>query len=435
MVNTARSTILKKPAHFSQHIRSRKHLSQQTCRKCQLNGKESHLAQQFQFGDTERESIRESWDALMRWSRVFKTRKVYHENALNRAQKVAVLGGGSFGTAIATVLARNKLSMEVVIAMRDEKLCQDINQRHINTKYFSEFCLPPNITAVVDASLALQDCQYIFHAVPVQHSRKFLGSVSQHIPPDLPIISVSKGLEVTTGQMMSQLIPSALGRRYHPTAFISGPSFAYEVMQQRPTAVVCASTDSSLALETQQLLASNSLRVNTSSDVIGVEICGALKNVLAIAAGIVDGLDLGRNALAALVSQGCTEIRWLAEKMGAHSSTISGLSGMGDIMLTCYGDLSRNRKVGLGLGRGLSVAEIMSQSTQIAEGVATAGTVVSLARQYRVQLPVLTAVAQILEGELSPERAVSEIMNLPQMVDTPLTEQIAESHFNEILCS
>jgi glycerol-3-phosphate dehydrogenase (NAD+) len=186
-------------------------------------------------------------------------------------------------------------------------------------------------------------------------------------------------------------------------------------MQGRPTAVVAASSDPALAREVGALFASPALRVNTSSDVLGVEICGALKNVLAIAAGIVQGLELGNNALAALVAQGCAEIRWLAERMGAQPSTVSGLSGLGDIMLTCYGDLSRNRAVGLRLGRGEALADILASSSQVAEGVATAGTVAALARRYRVSLPVLTAVAQVLAGNLDAAEAVAEIMRLPQI--------------------
>jgi len=237
------------------------------------------------------------------------------------------------------------------------------------------------------------------------------------LPPDVPVISVSKGLEVSTGQMMSEIIPSALQRK-QPAVFLSGPSFAREVMDLRPTVVVAASKDAKLARQVQQLLAGPYLRVNTSTDVTGVEICGALKNVLAIAAGIVQGLDLGNNAMAALLSQGCAEIRWLAEKMGAKPATVSGLSGLGDIMLTCYGALSRNRAVGIRLGQGEALQDILESSSQVAEGVSTAAAVVGLGRRYRVALPVLTAVAQVLDGNLSPKEAVDAVMNLPQMEES-----------------
>jgi glycerol-3-phosphate dehydrogenase (NAD+) len=179
--------------------------------------------------------------------------------------------------------------------------------------------------------------------------------------------------------------------------------------------VCCCSQDGRLAAKVQQLMACDYVRINTTDDVVGVEICGALKNVLAIAAGIVDGMGLGHNAMAALVVQGCAEIRWLAERMGAKPTTISGLSGLGDIMLTCYVDLSRNRSVGRRLGKGESLEDILASSSQVAEGVATAGVVVTLARQYKVQLPVLTAVAQVLGNELGPAEAVIEIMKLPQV--------------------
>ena len=226
---------------------------------------------------------------------------------------------------------------------------------------------------------------------------------------------MSKGLEVGTGLMLSELIPDALGRKHQPAAFFSGPSFAAEVVDGRPTGLVAASRDKALQRQLQQLFASPTMRVNTTSDVVGVEVCGALKNVLAIAAGIVEGLGLGNNAKAALVSQGCAEIRWLAEKMGAKPETVSGLSGMGDVMLTCYGELSRNRAVGVRLGRGEALADILGSSSQVAEGVATAGVVVSLARRFRVALPVLTAVAQVLDGALAPAEAVRMIMSLPQI--------------------
>lgn len=361
----------------------------------------------------ERSRIRSSWNQLMRWSRMGRTKE---KAADDRAglEKVVVFGGGAFGTAMAAALARENPWLHVTLLLRDPYLCRDINEYHINTRYLSNWKLPDNVRATTSAPEAIAGAQYAIHAVPVQHTRTFLQGIRDILPPKLPLISVSKGLEVSTGQCMSDLIPSALGRK-QPSAFLSGPSFAAEVMEGRPTGIVAASKDRKLARKIQQLFASPSMRVNTSTDVIGVEICGALKNVLAIAAGIVEGLDLGNNAMAALVAQGCAEIRWLAEKMGAKTATISGLSGLGDIMLTCYGSLSRNRSVGVRLGQGEALADILSTSPGVAEGVATAGSVVKLARKYRVQLPVLTAVAQVLDGNISAREAVLEIMRLPQI--------------------
>ncbi|KAG1650514.1 hypothetical protein FOA52_005982, partial [Chlamydomonas sp. UWO 241] len=193
--------------------------------------------------------------------------------------------------------------------------------------------LPRNMRATTDVAEAIKGAQYAVHAVPVQATRKFLEGIRDLLPADVPIVCLSKGLEVGTGLLMSELIPSALERE-QPAVFISGPSFAKEVVQNRPTVVVCACADPALGAEVQELFSCSTMRVNTTSDVVGVEICGALKNVLAIAAGIVEGLDLGSNSMAALIAQGCSEIRWLAEKMGAQPTTVSGLSGLGDIMLT-----------------------------------------------------------------------------------------------------
>ncbi|KIZ00080.1 Glycerol-3-phosphate dehydrogenase [Monoraphidium neglectum] len=350
----------------------------------------------------------------MRWSKFFRRQQAgAAADPIEAANKVVVFGGGSFGTAMGTSLARKRPELDVVLLLRDKALCADINERHCNTKYLPDFTLPKNMRATNDLTEAA-NASYAVHAVPVQHSRAFLESVKDVLPPHVPIVCVSKGLEVGTGCMMSEVIPSALGRR-QPATFISGPSFAREVMEGRPTGVVAASRDAKLARDVQQLFASPLMRVNTTTDVIGVEICGALKNVLAIAAGIVEGLDLGHNALAALIAQGCAEIRWLAEKLGAKPQTMSGLSGLGDIMLTCYGDLSRNRRVGMRLGSGERLEDIIASSSQVAEGVATAGVVVSLARRYRVSLPVLTAVAQVLDNNLTPAEAVAEIMSLPQI--------------------
>jgi glycerol-3-phosphate dehydrogenase (NAD+) len=214
--------------------------------------------------------------------------------------------------------------------------------------------------------------------------------------------------------MMTEIIETALGR-VQPLVVLSGPSFAIELMQGLPTMIVAASHDSSLSQQASSLLASSCLRVNISDDVVGVEIAGALKNVLAIAAGIVEGLELGNNAMAALTSQGCAEIRWLAEKMGAKPATLSGPAGVGDIMLTCFVNLSRNRTVGVRLGAGEELGHILGSGKGVAEGVATAGAVISLADRYSVSLPVLTAVSRILDNQLTPRTAVLELMNMPQV--------------------
>ncbi|KAF9598853.1 hypothetical protein IFM89_031973 [Coptis chinensis] len=360
-----------------------------------------------------RKIVRVAWEKLVRWSRSWRSKS--KTDVLQRTKKVVVLGGGSFGTAIAAHVANNKSEMEVKLLLRDPLVCGSINQHHYNCKYFPEHKLPENVVATSDAKAALLGADFCLHAVPVQFSSSFLESISEHVDPNLPFISLSKGLELNTLRMMSQIIPQALGNPRQPFVALSGPSFALELMKKLPTAMVVASKDKNLASAAQQLLASRHLRISTSSDVTGVEIAGALKNVLAIAAGIVEGMELGNNSMAALVAQGCSEIRWLATKMGAKSATITGLSGSGDIMLTCFVNLSRNRTVGVRLGKGEKLDDILSSMNQVAEGVSTAGAVIALAQKYNVKMPVLTAVARIVDNELTPQKAVLELMSLPQV--------------------
>ena len=362
----------------------------------------------------ERAVVKASWDKILSWAAATRAREAGEEDVLAATRKVVVLGGGSFGTAMGTLLARNKASLDVVLLVRDAGTVASINEQHVNARYLPKHTLPPNVRATTDAAEAIGGADYIVHAIPVQQSSAALTALRNVIPPHVPILCLSKGLEVGTCRNMSELIPHALGRK-QPLAVLSGPSFAIELMQGLPTAIVAASEDVKLAVRVQRLFASSNLRVNTSTDVIGVETAGALKNVLAIAAGIVEGLALGNNAMAALVAQGCSEIRWLAERMGAEPVTLSGLSGVGDIMLTCFVNLSRNRTVGVRLGRGESLEAILASSTQVAEGVATAAAVVVLARKHRVALPVLTAVARMVDGVMSPQEAVDTLMALPQI--------------------
>ncbi|MBA0665682.1 hypothetical protein Goklo_002167, partial [Gossypium klotzschianum] len=350
-----------------------------------------------------RKVVRIAWEKLVRWSRSWRSKA--KTDVLERTKKVVVLGGGSFGTAMAAHVANRKAQMEVSMLVRDPAVCR---------KYFPEHKLPENVTATSDAKTALLGADYCLHAVPVQFSTSFLEGIAEHVDPGLPFISLSKGLELNTLRMMSQIIPQALKNPRQPFIALSGPSFALELMNKLPTAMVVASKDKKLAHAVQQLLSCSHLRISTSRDVTGVEIAGALKNVLAIAAGIVEGMNLGNNSMAALVAQGCSEIRWLATKMGGKPATITGLSGTGDIMLTCFVNLSRNKRVGVRLGSGEELEDILSSMNQVAEGVSTAGAVIALAQKYNVKMPVLTAVARIMDSELTPKKAVLELMSLPQ---------------------
>jgi len=369
------------------------------------------------FEDRAAASSQRTWDLMVRWGARLKSQAEVEAEAddfIVNLRKVVVFGGGSFATAMACALARKYPGVSVVMLLRDPAVCLGINRDHVNPKYLTEFELPANLAATVSTGEALEGAQLAVHAVPVQHSRRFLEGVRGALPADVPIVCLSKGLEVESGLTMDGVIPQALGRA-QPCAFLSGPSFAREVMEQRPTAMAVASADTTLLGRVQRLFGSPCMRVSSTTDVTGVELAGALKNVLAIAAGIVDGMELGLNATAAVIAQGASEIRWLAERMGANPATVAGISGLGDIMLTCYGSLSRNRTVGLRLGRGEQLEDILGSTSQVAEGVATARVVSKLAYQYRVQLPVLTAVAQILDGNISPREAMLAIMELPQM--------------------
>ncbi|KHN39986.1 Glycerol-3-phosphate dehydrogenase [NAD(P)+] [Glycine soja] len=345
-----------------------------------------------------RRIVRVAWEKIVRWSRSWRSKA--NTDVLQRTKKVVVLGGGSFGTAMAAHVANRKAELEVNMLLRDPQVCLSINEKHRNCNYFPDHRLPENVVATTDAKSALLGADYCLHAVPVQFSASFLESVAEYVDPGLPFISLSKGLELNTLRMMAQIIPQALRNPRQPFVALSGPSFALELMDKLPT---------DIDADVQLVISDN------SSDVTGVEIAGALKNVLAIAAGIVEGMNLGNNSMAALVSQGCSEIRWLATKMGAKPTTITGLSGTGDIMLTCFVNLSRNRTVGVRLGSGEKLENILSSMNQVAEGVSTAGAVIALAQKYNVKLPVLTAVARIIDNELTPKKAVFELMSLPQV--------------------
>jgi len=321
-----------------------------------------------------------------------------------------VFGSGSFGTALAEVLGRN--GHDVCIVTRKPEVCQSINENHKNPFYFTEFQLAPTVTSTTNAPEALRNCDFIVHTIPVQQSFDFLRGLVLDIPPHIPIISASKGLHASNLWCMSELIPHALGRE-QPAAFFSGPSFAKELLQSMPTTVVVASADIKIAESVQALFNSHVLKVYSTTDVIGVEIGGALKNVFAIAAGIVEGMGFGMNSRVAIVTRGCHEMNRLAFKLGANPLTMAGLSGMGDLMLTCFGTLSRNRSVGLRLGKGETLEQILSSMTEVAEGVSTAKAAHKLAEKVGLSLPIIESVDRVLDGKISIREALDLIMAIP----------------------
>lgn len=334
--------------------------------------------------------------------------------------RIAVMGGGNFGLALATISARKGIPTTVLV--RSEETANFINENHSHPKYMKDIKLPVTLRATHRPEDCLPDATYIIHTVPVQYSRKFLESVKEYIPPSTPVLSGSKGIETTSLGFMADILKECLGTE-RPYAFISGPSFAREMCEGVATAVVVASEDLLLARDLAELLSDQNFRCFTSKDVIGVEIGGAVKNVIALAAGMCEGLGLGTNAMSGLVTRGCGEMRRLGVCLGAKPSTVAGLSGVGDTFGTCFGPLSRNRKFGYRLGQGDTMQEILDSSTEVAEGVETSKALVKLIKQkckgYRLDLkyPILFGVASILEGNLTPLEGLEGVMNMPFMME------------------
>lgn len=330
---------------------------------------------------------------------------------LSRAEKVCVFGAGSFGTALGSVLAAN--GHHVTLLTRNERVVSGINLDHRNPVYVTGYDLPRTLKASVDPHETLDDCTFILHAIPVQSSPEYLSTYREFIPSDVPIISTSKGLHATSLRYMNEIIAEQL-ESPRPTAYLSGPSFARELLKKEITGVVVASLDENLAKKVQAMFANDHMRVYRSMDVVGVEVGGALKNVMAIGAGILDGLGFGPNSLALLITRGNAEIGRLAVAMGASPITLGGLSGMGDLMLTCYGAQSRNRTVGKRLGQGESLEDIMNDMAEVAEGVHTTPAAVTLSRRYGLDLHIVNAVNNVLNGSDAKEE-IERLMNLPQV--------------------
>lgn len=321
---------------------------------------------------------------------------------------------------MANLLARNGYPVSLLV--RKPWVRDEINLEHRNPKYLSEYLLPQNLTATTDPSEAFRDAKLCVHAVPVQATSEFLHNIREYVPPNLPVLCTSKGLECSSLSLMCELLPNMLGteRKY---AYLSGPSFAAEIMQGLPTAVVVASKDHVFANSLGDMFSSPCFKVFTSTDTVGLEVAGAIKNVIAIAAGMSDGLGLGTNSMAALVTRGCSEMRRIAIAQGASPVTLAGLSGVGDTFLTCFGPLSRNRTVGVRLGRGEKLEDILSTSRQIAEGVATAKALVRwlgdddetppMESRASLKYPILYGVAAILDGKLTPREGLHMLLAMP----------------------
>ena len=322
--------------------------------------------------------------------------------------KITVVGGGSWGTALAHLMASK--GYEVTMLVRGAEQAEEISRTHTNARYLPDLVLAPSLRAVTDAHEALDGVRICVLAVPCQHLRCSLRALAPFTDRGIVPVCASKGIELGTLRRMAEVVagewPEAAGRY----AILSGPSFAREVVRGKPTTVVLGCTDKDLGAELRAVFSTELFRVYSSEDVAGVELGGAVKNVMAIAAGVCDGLELGHNARAGLITRGLAEMSRLGVAMGARAATFMGLSGLGDLVLTCTGDLSRNRQVGLRLARGESLERICMGMHMVAEGVSTSGAVCALGKALKVDLPVAGAVERMLRSEARPPDLVRELM-------------------------
>jgi glycerol-3-phosphate dehydrogenase (NAD(P)+) len=321
---------------------------------------------------------------------------------------VAVVGAGSWGTALASVLAKN--GHDVILWARETEVVEAVRTRRRNPLYLPDVDLPP-MGATSDLAGAVRGRELVVSVVPAQYGAGVMSEAAPALAPDALVLSASKGIEIRTHRRMDQVLSDCLGPEHMERfSVISGPSFAVEVAREAPTAVVAASHDDVAARRVQELFQNRFFRVYTNPDVVGVELGGALKNVIALAAGVAAGLGFGHNTLAALITRGLAEMTRLGLAMGARRETFSGLAGMGDLVLTCTGDLSRNRTVGFRLGQGETLDEILSEMRAVAEGVKTAEAVHELAREHGVEMPITAEVhAMLLEGR-RPRQALENLM-------------------------
>jgi len=328
-------------------------------------------------------------------------------------ERIAVLGAGSWGTALAIHCAR--VGHDVRLWGRDAALMAAIASTRRNARYLPDVAIDPAVLATASLEEALEGAPIAIAAVPSHGMRHVVADASAFMAPGAVVVSATKGLESESLDRMSQVIAEAAPG--HPIAVLSGPSFAVEVARGMPTAVVVASADPSATTSVQDRLKGPTLRIYATDDVAGVEFGGALKNVIAIAAGVVEGLGIGHNAMAALITRGLVEMSRLACAEGSRRETLAGLSGLGDLVLTCTGDLSRNRRVGIELGRGRALPDILAGTRMVAEGVRTTGAALNLGARHGVELPLAAHMAAVLEGRTSARSAVEALMLRPQRAE------------------
>jgi glycerol-3-phosphate dehydrogenase (NAD(P)+) len=314
--------------------------------------------------------------------------------------RVVVLGAGSWGTTVASLVARRH---QVLLWARDPEVADEVDLQSTNSRYLPDYPLPESLRATADLEKAVAHAEVLVVGVPSVAVRETLEAAKPFIHPWIPIVSLTKGFEVGSLARMTQVIKDVLPS--HPAAVLTGPNIAREILAGQAAASVIATEDIAVATALQQVLRSGLLRVYTNHDVVGCEIGGALKNVVAIACGIAQGLQVGDNTRAAVMTRGLAELTRLGVAMGGEAATFAGLTGMGDLIATCISPHSRNRQVGERLGRGERLEDILGSMNMVAEGVKTALTTHELAERYGVDMPVSESIYQVVTGELSPAEA------------------------------
>ena len=324
-------------------------------------------------------------------------------------ENYAVIGAGSWGTTLANLLAEK--GFLVTLWVFEQDLCARMQQSRINDLYLPDVTLSENLNFTSDLPQAVAEKKLLLFVTPSQVTRRVLEQALPHIEAQALIVSASKGIEndslMLLSQVFEELLPAAL---YKQLGFLSGPSFAKEVSQGMPTAVVAAAKDPSVAEQIQTVFSTEKFRVYTHDDIVGVELGGAMKNVIALAAGVGDGLGFGYNTRAALITRGLSEMTRMGLKLGGKAETFAGLTGMGDLVLTCTGDLSRNRTVGIELGKGRTLDEILSGMQMVAEGVKTTLSAYQLAQKLGVEMPIVEQIYKILYKNKDPRQAVGDLM-------------------------
>jgi len=325
-------------------------------------------------------------------------------------KRIAIIGAGSWGTALAVVAAR--AGHTVSLWSRNAEVISSINERRVNSRYLVETSIPANVVATGDLGTALHETPMVLLAAPSHAARELLSAMSPLLDQQVIIVGVSKGIEIESGKRISEIAKEVL-EGTHSYVCLSGPSFAKEVVERHPTAIVAASKDAGAARMVQNDLSFENLRIYTNTDVIGTELGGSVKNVMAIAAGMTAGLGFGANSVAALITRGLAEITRLARREGAQIETLMGLAGLGDLVLTCTGSLSRNRFVGEELGKGRTLDEIAAELNEVAEGIFTSRAVKKVADRAGLEMPITNEVNAVLYDGKPARDAVAELMSRP----------------------